>query len=110
MTMEEVLRKVIDWEATGANLQELRMHNYNLRRYVCFKLRADSGNCSGDCMNCKKEMDRSISRSELGAVMNVSESVVANWEGARSRPEIEDLFLYCDISGVPLSEILVFEE
>ena len=101
-------RKRIDWIKTGRNLQLLRNDNIHLRRYVCSALNYDKGECSGECNDCKFEMDSSISRVELAQVFNVSESVVFNWENGKTPVSVEDMLFYCRISQVQLTDIIVF--
>lgn len=107
--MDKIERKYVDWTKTGKNLYLLRNDNLNLRRYVCFVLNLHKGNCDGDCINCRYEMDNSISRKELADVLGTSDSVIANWEKGKTPVGIEDLLLYCDICGIGLNDILVFE-
>lgn len=107
--MKKIERRYVDWTKTGKNLYLLRNDNLNLRRYVCFVLNLHKGNCDGDCINCRYEMDNSISRKELADVLGTSDSVIANWEKGKTPVGIEDLLLYCDICGIDLNDILVFE-
>lgn len=107
--MEHIERKSIDWEKTGKNLQILRAHNMNLIRQVCYELNYDEGECSGDCCNCRYDIDINISRAELAQIFNVSESVVTNWESGRTPVSIEDMLLYCQIAKVTLEDIIVYE-
>lgn len=110
----KVIRKFIDWEATGNKLFRLRSDNANLRRFVCSALRKESDRCNsdfGNCENCTdKYMDRSISRPELAEVFGVSESVINNWESGRTEIGIEDLLFYCQLANVELDDILVFQK
>ena len=106
--MKEISRKNIDWEKTGIRLRDLRDHDLNLRRYVCWYFKFGVANCSGDCMNCIYEMDKNVSRTELSMVFAVTESVLFNWETGKTPPELEDLLLYADICGLTLDEIIVF--
>lgn len=109
MIMSEIRRKHINWKKTSKNLKLLRCDNINLRKYVCFILKTRNNECDGkNCDNCKFEMDLSISQSELAKVFNVSESMIANWENARSIPSLEDLFFYADICRTDIFSILVF--
>ena len=108
--MKKIERRWINWEKTGKRLRMLRTQNVNLRRYVCWSLKFDRGNCSGDCQSCEYEMDASISRSELAEIFTTSESVVFNWEAGKTSPDLEDLFLYANICGITLEDILVFDE
>lgn len=107
--MKRFKRCSINWEKTGKRLRMLRTQNQNLRRYVCWCLRFDRGNCSGDCQSCEYEMDASISRAELAQVFTTTESVVFNWEAGKTTPNLEDLFLYAKICGITLEDILVFD-
>ncbi|MBO4572250.1 MAG: helix-turn-helix transcriptional regulator [Clostridia bacterium] len=107
--MRSIDKKRVDWEKTGINLQLLRNDNVNLRRYVCFKLRYERGECNDDCDKCLYKMDRSISRAELAEVFNVSESVVYNWEKGKTPVSIEDLLFYSEIAKVPVESILYLE-
>ena len=100
--------KMIDWEETGSLLQTLRQGNLNLRRNVCRELRLDLGECAGNCDACTKEMDRSISRNELSRVFRVSENTVTNWEKGTTPVRVEELLFYCELTGLSLSELLVF--
>ncbi len=107
--METVLtRRNIDWAKTGKVLELLRADNLALRRFVCRFHNAGKGDCGGNCANCRFEMDSNISRKELADVFNVSESVVANWESAKTPVPMEDLLFYSDIAGVDLFDLLVF--
>lgn len=108
--MKEIPQRIVDWKATGRNLQFLRRNNQNLRRYVCWKLKSSDGNCTGDCMSCTIEMDNLISQKELADVFYVTENSVTNWEGGRSCPTITDLFRYADLCGIPLEQVIVFEK
>ena len=107
--MKEIHRKRINWKKTGKRLLGLRNNNLTLRRYTCWFLKYDKGNCSGDCKNCEYEMDPSISRNELADVFMTTESVIFNWENGKTPPEIEDIMLYSEITGIPLEGIIVFE-
>lgn len=108
--METIKRKFIDWELTAQNLRLLRNDNINLRRYVCRTLNYDKAECDGDCENCKFDMDSSISQKELASVFCVNTGSVVNWENGKSRPSIEDLIFYSQISGVDLYEVLIFKD
>lgn len=109
--MQTIDRKFVDWTRTGKNLKLLRADNIELRRYVCFVLKTKRQDCDGaNCENCKFDMDNSISQAELAEVFNVSESMVANWENARSEPSIDDLLFYAEICHLSLDDILVFAE
>lgn len=109
-----VLRKFIDWEATGNKLFRLRSDNAHLRRYVCSMLKRNTSKCNsktGDCETCEdKYMDKNISRSELAKVFGVSDSVINNWETGRTEIGIEDLLFYCQIAQVELQDILVYHK
>lgn len=107
--MEEIKRKVIDWENTAKNLKLLRRDNLNLRRYVCNALNYDKGECDGECETCKFDMDQSISQAELARVFNVSESMIVNWENCKSRPQLDDLIFYSQICQIDLFDVIVFE-
>lgn len=110
----EVVRRVIDWEATGNKLYRLRNDNPELRRFVCSALKKNSEKCAnitGDCDSCTdKFMDKSISRNELAEVFYKSESVINNWESGRTEVGVEDLLFYCQIAKVALEDILVFKK
>lgn len=107
----KIVRKLIDWEATGNKLYRLRSDNEHLRRYVCSALRSEENTCDNsphDCDNCTdKYMDKNISRPELAKVFAVSESVINNWESGKTKIGIEDLLFYCQIAEVTLDDILV---
>ena len=107
--MQEVQRKSINWEKTGKNLKALRNHNDNLRRFVCRKIKGERQECDLNCRQCRWDIDPSISQRELAQVFNVSEGMIANWEGNRSVPSLEDLYFYKDICGITLEEVVVFE-
>ena len=107
--MKRVERKVIDWKKTGRRLRGLRNNNASLRRYVCWHLRYDAGECSGECDVCEYEMDVSISRNELAEVFCTTESVIFNWENGKTPPDLSDLIMYSEITGLSLEEIVVFE-
>lgn len=111
-TVEEIYYREIDWKKTGRNLEELRRTNQNLRRYVCWRLKYDAGNCAGDCENCQDEIDNLISQKELSQVFYLdNESRIVNWESGRSKPTISDLLYYADICKVDLvKDILRFVE
>lgn len=103
-------RRNIDWQATGLQLKLLRCDNINLRRTVCCELSANLAKghiCKIlDCEHCTN-MDNQISQAELAIVMNVSDSMVANWETNRTIPTLEDLLMYCDLCKVSLEDIIV---
>lgn len=106
--MKPIHRNFIDWKKTGRNLQLLREDNIELRRSVCGALKHDSGDCSGNCRDCKYEMDNHISRKELADVFGVSESVIFNWENGRTVVDYENLLFYSQLSQISLNEIVVF--
>lgn len=110
----KIVRKLIDWEATGNKLFRLRSDNEHLRRYVCSALRQNTEKCNNDSYDCEtctdKYMDKNISRPELAKVFDVSESVINNWESGRTEIGIEDLLFYCEIAQVTLDEILVYQK
>lgn len=106
--MAKIKKIYIDWTKTAVNLKLLRRDNLNLRRYVCSQLYYGERDCVPECENCKFGMDHSISQSELAKVFNVTESMVVNWENAKSRPQLEDLLYYCKICGVELNDVVVF--
>lgn len=107
--MKVIQRRYIDWESTGTRLQELRLGNFNLRRYCCFKNRTDSGDCEGlNCEKCRKGMDNMISRRELALVFSTTENVVVNWETGKTPPQLEDLLLYCEITGLKLRDFIIY--
>lgn len=110
----KIVRKFIDWDATGNRLFRLRSDNVHLRRYVCSVLKKDTEKCNSKTGNCEacddKYMDKSISRPELAKVFGVSESVINNWETGRTEVGIENLLFYCQIAGVTLDDILVFHK
>lgn len=102
-------RKYINWEKTGKNLQILRADNLPLRKYVCHELNYAKSECSGDCDNCKYEMDTNISRTELAKVFNVSDNVIFNWENGITPVALEDMLFYCQLAGVTLDDIVVYD-
>ncbi len=109
--MEKINRRFVDWQNTAKNLRLLRNDNIELRRYVCFVLRTKRNDCDGkSCDTCRFDMDNSISQAELAEVFNVSESIVANWENARSQPSIDDLLFYAQICKLSLDDILIYVE
>lgn len=109
--MEPVKRNYVDWQKTAANLRLLRQDDINLRRFVCNALRVKKGACDGsNCAECKYEMDSSISRAELAAVFNVTESVVFNWENCKSLPTLDDLIFYAQICKRDLFDVVVMEK
>lgn len=109
----EVIRKQIDWEATGNKLFRLRADSRELRRFVCSMRWKKLGKCenkSGDCENCTdKFMDKSISRNELAEVFYSTEAIIGNWEAGKTEVGIEDLLFYCRIANVNLEDILVYK-
>ena len=106
--MQLIQRKFIDWGKTGRRLARLRETNINLRRYVCSNLRHKAGNCSGECLTCEFDMDNHISRKELATIFGVSESVIFNWENARTEVSLEDMLFYAQISKIDLIDLIVF--
>ena len=118
--MKEIKIVKIDWKKTGIALQYLRENNYNLKKYVCYYNKVNNFNDSEryfcynipiyDCDNCDKEMDKKISRRELGRVFSVSEDIVENWENGETIIDIEELIMYSKISGTDIFDILVFED
>ena len=106
--MEKIERKVIDWKKTGIRLQRLRTNDMKLRRYVCWSLKYDAGECTGECAECEYDIDASISRAELATVLCTSESVVFNWEKGKTPVGIEDLVMYSEITGCSLDDIIVY--
>lgn len=107
--MQKIEYRAVNWKATGRNLQNLRLNNYNLRKYVCWCLK-NGDNCDGNCDGCRLEMDNHISQSELARVFYLdSESRIVNWEKGRARPTISDLLYYAEICRIPLEQVLVFE-
>ena len=108
--MQKIEYRAVNWKATGRNLQNLRLNNYNLRKYVCSQLNSGKSNCDGDCENCNLDMDNHISQGELARVFYLdNESRVVNWEKGRARPTVSDLLYYADICRIPLEQVLVFE-
>ena len=108
-----VIRKFIDWEATGNKLYRLRSDNANLRRFVCSAIRKGSDMCANysDCENCSdRYMDHNISRPEIAAVFGVSDSVINNWERGKTAVGVENLLFYCQMAEVTLDDILVFQK
>jgi DNA-binding XRE family transcriptional regulator len=105
----DVKRKYINWIKTGKNLELLRNDNINLRRCTCYVLNFKKAQCSGECDNCKYEMDSNISRTELARLFNVSESVIFNWENGRTPISLEDILFYCKIAKVNLDDIIVYD-
>lgn len=110
----KIVRKFIDWEATGNKLFRLRSDNAELRRFVCGALQRDTDKCKNarrDCETCTdKYMDNNISRAELAQVFGVTESVINNWEKGRTPVGLEDLLFYCQIANVTADDILVFQK
>ena len=102
----DIKRISIDWKKTGKNVQLLTNDNITLRRNVCGALKLSKGECSGDCVNCKYEMDNFISRPELAQVFNVSESVVFNWENGKTLPDIASLISLSDLYNLSLDELV----
>ena len=108
--MKRIERKIIDWKKTGKRLRGLRNNDKQLRRFVCWSLKYDEGECSGECDICEYEMDASISRIELAKIFNTSESVIFNWENGKTAPELEDLILYSEITERSLDQIIVYAD
>lgn len=108
--MQKLTRMRIDWKKTGIRLKNLRDHNPELQRYACWFNHADHERCDKNCERCDLDMDRNVSRAELAAVFQVTESVIANWESGRTSPELEDLFFYAALCHLTLEDILVTEE
>ncbi len=108
-----ITRRIIDWQATGYNLKLLRCDNLKLRKHVCRQLSSSltKGHICRtlDCDNCTN-MDNQISQAELAIVMNVSDSMVANWETNRTIPTLEDLLMYCDLCDMSLENIIVYSQ
>lgn len=107
--MDSIKRRNINWLKTAKNLKILREYNDNLRKYVCFSLKFNDGDCSGNCDNCRFEMDHHISQSELAQVFNVTTSCVVNWENGKSKPGLEDLLFYSQLCNISLNEVVVYE-
>lgn len=91
-------------------MQLLREDNIELRRAVCGALKHDKGECSGECGDCRYEMDNHISRKELAQVFGVSESIIFNWENGRTAVDYENLLFYAQLSKMKLTDIVVFME
>ena len=108
--MQKIERKRIDWKKTGIRLKNLRDHNPKLQRDTCWFHRERDGGCALACESCEFGMDRNVSRAELAAVLQTSESVIANWEGGRTVPEIEDILLIAEICEIAPEDILVLEK
>lgn len=108
--MEHIRKKIINWSKTAKNLKLLRNDNIQLRRYVCRQLRYNDANCSGNCLTCRFDMDSKISQAELAEVFKVSESVIVNWENAKSRPSIEDIIFYSEICQIDIFEVLIIDD
>lgn len=108
--MEKIEYRAVNWKATGRNLQNLRLNDHNLRKYVCWWHNNDKSDCDGNCDGCVLDMDNHISQAELAAVFYLdSESRIVNWEKGRARPTISDLLHYASICRIPLEKVLVFE-
>ena len=43
--MKKIERRVIDWRKTGIRLRRLRTNDMRLRKYVCWSLKYDLGEC-----------------------------------------------------------------
>lgn len=106
--METKKIKYIDWDKTAINLKLLRRDDIVLRRNVCRILRYDDANCSGICGECKFDMDHSISQAELAKVFKVPENRIVNWENGKSKPQLEYILYYCDLSEKGIDEVIVF--
>ena len=107
--MKNIERKHINWVKSGKNLQILGADNISLRWYVCYVLNFDKGDCSGDCDNCRYDMDTNISRTELAKIFNVSDSVIFNWENGITPVDLEDMLFYCQLAEVTLDDIVVYD-
>ena len=114
--MEHIDFVMVDRRATGERLQRLRKYNIYLHRYVCHELHLHRSKkfCDGvDCDLCEAEdfEEEDISQPELGKIMGVSGSQVANWETGRTLPDIEFLIFYCRLCRIDkLEDLLVFEK
>lgn len=107
--LQNVTRPSVDWTTTGRKLCDLRLHDYKFRKAVCSILRND-GACCRDCSTCDKlSMDHHVTQDELAKVMNVSSSVVHNWESGRSEPHLEYLLWYSELAGCNIYDLLIFE-
>lgn len=104
------MSRFVDWKSTAHNLKLLRGDNINLRKFVCRALKFKDENCSGECDECKYDMDSSISQSELAEVFGVSTSVIANWETGRTEPTLDDLIFYSKMCKLNLKEVVIFKE
>ncbi len=103
--METKKIKYIDWAKTAVNLKLLRRDDITLRRNVCHILSSD---CSGECADCKFDMDHLISQAELAQVFKVPENRIVNWENGKSKPQLEYILYYCDLSEKAMGEVVVF--
>lgn len=108
--MELSERQFIDWKKTGRNLQLLRNDNLELRRFVCYTLNFEKGECDGDCKACVFQMDTDVSRNELARVFNVSESVIFNWENGKTPVSLDDILFYCRIAKTDLDRLIVYRD
>ena len=108
--MKKIERKNIDWEKTGKRLRVLREHDVQFMRYACFICHFNEGNCDGKCEKCALggDLDSRITREELAKVFDTTAIVITNWEGGKTAVPLEDLLLYCQISGKELNELIVF--
>ena len=110
--------RIIDWEATAANLKELRRRNLPLRKKACYckksKLdpRAKDG-CKVDfaCENCGiGDIEEAISQAELAALFYCDANTIANYENGRVCLSVEVLFKYSEICELPMEKILILKE
>ncbi|MGN0789252.1 MAG: helix-turn-helix domain-containing protein [Christensenellales bacterium] len=107
--MEKIIRKYVDWTETGKKLEFNRNNNLQLKRYVCFCIKKiKQQNCPDICEECTYEMDKQISRNELGQVFGVTENVIQNWESGQTPVPFENLLLYQDICGLPIEQLVCF--
>ena len=108
--MESIVRKYINWKKTGKKLKALREHNLQLIRYACYVCHFDVANCDGNCETCNFDvsLDNRITRKELAKVFDTGESVIVNWENGDTPVPLDDLFLYCQISGKELKDIIAY--
>lgn len=107
-----ITQKRVNWRATGRKLEELRRANRFLRENVCYynKSRIEKTTCKSECCDCATQIDNSISRRELGDLFGLSPTVIGNYETGRSFVPYEVLLFYCQLSGLKLEDIIVFEE
>lgn len=105
-----VERKKIDWDLTKLNLVNLRLHNPDLRRYVCSQLKHETCEDDVDCTKCNiRFIAPYITRPMLAKVIGVSVNALYNWERGKTLVDYEDLLFYCAIAKVKLEDIIVFE-